>query len=321
MTTFIEKLNNLGQGDAPKTASLTFLSDLSSEDRDTFRRLWPKLPATRRMQIVEKLVTMAEDNIDLYFRRVYLVALEDEDADVRLAAIEGLFEDNSKLTLGMLIDILAGDPDDAVREAAASSLGRFTYLAQCDKLGNDAEKLRAVLVHAAGDPKEDSDVRRRAVESLGYLNGDAEVQQIISDTYRRGGRQAESAVFAMGRNMDPRWEQTILNELDSDLPAMRFEAARAAGETVLEDALPFLVRLVDDPDSEVRLAAVWALGQVGGRPAAEALARVLKSENPALREAAEEALQEVAFSANPLSVIAPAANIVPGLPPAMDDSP
>src|SRR5947209_8171371 len=101
MTTFIEKLNNLGQGDAPRTASLTFLSDLSSEDRETFRQRWPKLPATRRRQIVEKLVTMAEDNIDLFFRLVYLVALEDDDADVRLAAIDGLVEDNSKRTMDM----------------------------------------------------------------------------------------------------------------------------------------------------------------------------------------------------------------------------
>jgi HEAT repeat protein len=71
----------------------------------------------------------------------------------------------------------------------------------------------------------------------------------------------------------------------------------------LEDALPFLVRLIDDSDLEVRMAAVWALGQVGGRPAAEALARALKSKEPAMREAAQEAIEELAFSANPLNLI------------------
>ena len=88
-----------------------------------------------------------------------------------------------------------------------------------------------------------------------------------------GGRQAESAVFAMGRNMDARWQQTVLDELDSDAPGMRYEAARAAGEMTLEDALPMLARLIDDEDLEVRLASVWALGQIGGRPAAEALSQ------------------------------------------------
>jgi len=303
MSPFTEKLTGLGEGNAPKAAALTFLSDLSSEDREAFRQTWPQLPAARRRQIVKMLGTMAEDNIELYFRPVYLVALDDQDADVRLAGIEGLVEDTSKLTLDKLIDLLDHDPDEAVREAAASALGRFAYLAECDKLSEGGARLRESLVRSASDTQEDSDVRRRAIESLGYLNGDAQVQQLISDAYKRGGRQAESAVFAMGRNMDNRWEQTILDELESDLPAMRFEATRATGEMALEDALPYLVRLVDDPDAEVRLAAVWALGQVGGRPAAEALARVLKSDNPALREAAEEAMQEIAFSANPINVI------------------
>ena len=71
----------------------------------------------------------------------------------------------------------------------------------------------------------------------------------------------------------------------------------------LEDALPMLARLIDDEDLEVRLASVWALGQIGGRPAAEALTRALKSDNPAIRDAAKEAIQEIAFSANPLNVL------------------
>src|SRR5919204_6231816 len=125
MPTFTEKLNNLAQGKAPTAASLTFLSDLSSEDRTSFRQAWPALPVDRRRQIVQTLGTMAEDNIELYFRPVFLVALEDEDPEVRLAAIEGLFEDNRTLTLDKLIDMLGRDPDEAVREAAASALGRF----------------------------------------------------------------------------------------------------------------------------------------------------------------------------------------------------
>src|SRR6266516_4150354 len=104
----------------------------------------------------------------------------------------------------------------------------------------------------------------------------------------------------MGRNMDARWQQTVLDELDSDVPAMRYEAARAAGEMTLEDALPMLARMIDDSDLEVRLASVWALGQIGGKPAAEALLGALKSEDPVMREAAQEAMQEIAFSANPL---------------------
>jgi HEAT repeat protein len=58
--------------------------------------------------------------------------------------------------------------------------------------------------------------------------------------------------------------------------------------------------MIEDKDLEVRLAAVWALGQIGGKPAAEALARALSSPEPAVREAAQEAMEEVVFAADPL---------------------
>ena len=40
----------------------------------------------------------------------------------------------------------------------------------------------------------------------------------------------QSALFAMGRTADSRWAKVVLSELESHEPAMRFEAAQAAGE-------------------------------------------------------------------------------------------
>ncbi len=190
-----------------------------------------------------------------------------------------------------------------MREAAATSLGRFTYLAECNKLNGQAGRLRDALMESANDRAEESDVRRRAVESLGYLHGDDEVKQLIADQYRQSGRNAESAVLAMGRSMDNQWSPIVLHELRSERPAMRYEAAHAAGEMTLEDALPQLAHLINDDDTEVRLATIWALGQIGGKPAAEALNEVIQGNDPAMKEAAQEALQEIAFSANPLTPI------------------
>jgi HEAT repeat protein len=304
MATFRDKLQQVGMGsDTPTSRSLTFLSDLSSDNRATLREMWPSFHVGRRRHIISDLVTMAEDNIELDFRHVFLFGLEDWDEQVRFSAIEGLYEDESRLLLGRLITIVRNDPDERVREAAAKALGRFTYLAQCDKLGSPSDKLRSVLLESARDTQEKPDVRRRAVEALGYLDGDADVQDLIRDTYERGGVQAESAVFAMGRSMDALWNKIVLGELGSEQAAMRYEAARAAGEMVLEDAIPRLALMIDDEDSEVRLAAVWALGQIGGRVAAQAIALALKSDDPAMREAAKEALQELAFSADPLNVL------------------
>ena len=54
---------------------------------------------------------MGEDNIELYFRPVFLVLLGDADVKVRVAAIEGLVEDDSKQLMGRLIDLLQHDPE------------------------------------------------------------------------------------------------------------------------------------------------------------------------------------------------------------------
>ncbi|MGA7730798.1 MAG: HEAT repeat domain-containing protein [Chloroflexia bacterium] len=305
MSSFKEKLDKLATGGKPDAASLKFLSDLTSEDRATLRDVWPRIPIDSRARIISALATIAEDNIDYDFRRVFLNALEDANANVRKGAIDGLAEDNSTLLLGRLLTLLRNDPDIGVREASATALGRFTYLAQCNKLGMPSEggRLRATLLESARDRAEEDGVRRRAVESLGYFNQDKEVQELIAGQYKRGERHAESALFAMGRTMDKEWSPIVMHELNNARPAMRYEAAHAAGEMALEDALPRLSELVDDPDLEVRLSAIWALGQIGGKPAAEALSHALTSDNQAVREAAQEALYEIAFSANPMSVL------------------
>jgi HEAT repeat protein len=83
---------------------------------------------------------------------------------------------------------------------------------------------------------------------------------------------------------------------------MRYEAARAVGEMGDEAHVPAIVALLDDPDTEVRLAAIWALGQLGGRPAAVALIKLKSSDEPAIVEAADEALNELRYAADPLAL-------------------
>lgn len=302
MTSFREKLEALGKGDKLNAAALKFLSDLPTEDRDTLREVWPTFPLQRRTRIIGSLAAIIEDNIDFDFRRVFLNALEDSDPEIRIKAIEGLVEDNSTLLLGRLLTILRNDPDKDVRESAATALGRFTYLAQCNKLSKVVEdtQLSNALIQSARDRAEDEDVRRRAVESLGYFNGNKEVQELIAEQYKQGSKHGESAVLAMGRTMDKEWTPIIMHELKSTRPAMRYEAAHAAGEMTLTEALPLLVDMTEDADLEVSLSAIWALGQIGGKPAADALALASKSDNAAIRDAAQEAIQEIAFSANPL---------------------
>jgi bilin biosynthesis protein len=109
-----------------------------------------------------------------------------------------------------------------------------------------------------------------------------------------------SALLAMGRNMDARWAPTLLDALKSPDPMLRFEAAHALGELHEPQYVPALLPLLDDSDIEVRLAAIWSLGQLGGRVAQQALQMQAREDDPAVREAVDDALAEIRLAANAL---------------------
>src|SRR5690606_36751293 len=73
-----------------------------------------------------------------------------------------------------------------------------------------------------------------------------------------------SAVFAMGRTCDNRWNDIVLREIDNADPANRYEAARASGELEIKEAVPHLARLAQGPDREIKEVAIWSLGEIGG---------------------------------------------------------
>jgi len=102
-----------------------------------------------------------------------------------------------------------------------------------------------------------------------------------------------SAMYAMGNSADDRWIETVIEELEAQSPAIRYEAARAAGELEARNAVSTLARLLDDPDREVQEMTVWALGQIGGKPGSQLMTQLAKSNDEALAEAATEALEEM----------------------------
>jgi hypothetical protein len=193
--------------------------------------------------------------------------------------------------------MLRADPAPAVRVAAAVNLGRFAYQAELDELAeHDAQALLNGLLAMILDQRQPLDVRRRSLESAGYFAANVEVQRQVAVAYDSDEQLLrESALVAMGRSMLPRWLPVIAKELTSKSPALRYEAARAVGE-MAEDAralVPKLAPLLNDDDTEIVLAAIWALGQVGGEPAKRVLLQVRKSQDEARSQAAAEALEEL----------------------------
>jgi len=299
---FQDQLNAIIGDSQPLTAvGLTFLSDLPTAERATLTLLWPGISVARRRKIVTTLVQVAEDNIEYNFDTTLTVLLADPDAQVRRLAVEGLVEDESTSTLRRLITVLESDPDAGVRAAAAVILAPAALRAETGKVKRElADRLRDSLLQAVRDPA-DPDVRRRALEAVGYFGGNAAVEAEIARAYDESGLLPASAVHAMGRNMNHRWAPLLLKEAKSAEPLMRFAAAQALGELGERANAPALLPLLEDDDSEVQLAAVWALGQLGGRVAQQALQMLGADLDPALQEAVDEALTEIRHADNPLA--------------------
>ena len=247
------------------------------------------------------MIEQAEANIHLNFHAALRACLTDGDPHIRLLAVEGLWEDERVSLVRPLIDLLAHDPAAEVRAAAATSLGRFVLLGVlgdiAEEPAREAEDALAAAWQRAGEPVA---VRRRALEGLSYTDT-PDVHRLIGNAYYDDDAlMRQSAVFAMGRSADPRWNKIVLSELNGRDAAMRFEAAEAAGEMALRAAVQPLIRRLDDPDRDVREAAALALGKIGGPTARRVLENLLEGEDERLAEAAEEALEELNFSSNAL---------------------
>ncbi|MBI2872745.1 MAG: HEAT repeat domain-containing protein [Chloroflexi bacterium] len=287
----------------PKYADLLKLSGLAPEELEPFRRVWSAtLPVELKRDILARLVELSEENVDADFAAVFRHCLADPDQGVREKAVLGLWECDDRTLIAPLIDLLCHDASEAVRAAAAMTLGKFAYLAETGKiLARDGARICEALVGVIERNNESLEVRRRALEAVGYFSS-PKVSELVRGAYESGhAKLRHSAVYAMGRNCDPQWLPVILQELRSQDPLMRYEAASACREMGEEDAVPHLVPLTQDEDSQVQLAAITALGVIGGGLAKKALLRCARSPDDVVREAAEVALEAAEMEDGPVA--------------------
>jgi HEAT repeat protein len=260
-----------------------------------FKDIWPTFPVQRRRSIMKELMEITETNFEVDFNPLFLLALGDEDAEVRSSAIKCLWEDEHPSLIQPFIHLLKTDEAVVVRENAASALGKFVYLKEIEEIeASYAILIEEALMEIIYNEVEDVDVRRRAIEAMSF-SVDPRVPAIIEAAYYSDHERMQiSAIFAMGRNADIRWLPLIMKELDNPNTEIRFEAVRACGELEAVDAAEQLIMLIDeDPDFEIVEVAIWALGRIGGTMAREALEICVESDNEAIVSAATEALDEL----------------------------
>jgi HEAT repeat protein len=89
------------------------------------------------------------------------------------------------------------------------------------------------------------------------------------------------------------YEEMLFCALKNARPLHRVEICKVLGDRGSKAAVSHLIEIVHDFDVMVRVAALHALGKIGGDSAVAAIEKVLSSENPAVRSAAHDVLKEI----------------------------
>jgi HEAT repeat protein len=285
-----------------RNSRLADLSNLSPDELELFRSLWIEIEPKRRQQIVQRLVELAEENLELNFDSILKHCLNDQDDEVRSKAIEGLWENEEASLIDPLINLLEQDTSETVQATAAIALGKFAVLAEHKKLRSCyMPRIQEALLKAISDINRPVEVSRRALEAVAPISL-PQVKTAIREAYRSSNSRLKiSSIYAMGRSCDSSWLPVLLKELASSNAEVRYEAAGACGELEEEEAVPSLTKLVSDLDSDVQMAAIQALGKIGNTQAKECLKQCLESNSEAVRRMAGEALNELEALEDPLS--------------------
>jgi HEAT repeat protein len=238
------------------------LSDLNGNETEQLTEVWERIPTQRKQALMEDVEALSSENILLSFVHLGLIALEDKDDKVRLLAVRTLWEYDDLELIPVFIERLEKDNNSEVRTASTGALAKYVFFGEIEELPEATlreieDKLLQVM-----EGNDASAVQRAALESLGFSSR-PEVDSLIENAYASDENKWKvSALFAMARSAKMKWQEHVMEMLDNIHPALRCEAAFAAGELEIPEAVPQLIELLDDPDQNTRHNSIWALSQI-----------------------------------------------------------
>ncbi len=294
-----------GEGPMPKQSELIALSSLNAEEARQFEERIGQVDEGRRIELARRLNELSEDQADLDLEPAMVALSGDESSEVRRLAASSLWESVSANTVRLVLRLAQSDRNLEVREAALISLANYTLAYEVGKLrATLGEELKAALQAMVSDEGEPLLVRRRSLEAIGVFNKQP-VRELIKWGFAHHDREVKiSAVYAMGRSADDFWLPEVMQALSSTDGEVCFEAARAAGEIELTQAVSRLTELANDEDREVATSAAFALASIATEEAGLALRQLAGSDDEFLRDLGEEATQALRTTHDPLDLAA-----------------
>lgn len=274
-------------------------SDLESTHLDKLEKVWSETSESRKINLLQDLEDLSDSETLVCFDETARIGLGDDSPQVRALSARLLWESEDASLIPLFLKMVEKDPDASARAAGASALGRFVLLGEYEEIPEKTlQKVEDSLLRVCTGNDAPS-VRQKALEALGFSSR-GEVITLIEKALDSGDPHwMVSALFAIGRTADARWEKQVLKYLKSPDDEIRFEAIRAAGELSLASALQPLLEMLESGEEEGdnRLAVIWSLSEIGGDGVREALEESLdQSEDDEEAELIEEALNNLSFT-------------------------
>ena len=265
-TSFQKALAELSDGPPHiSRRSLQEFSDISPASLEALREAWPGIQPERKRLLLDGLQSLSEEDTLVSFDDVARALLTDPDAQVRMRALRLLDECHDLKLVPIFINMLTGDPEAGTRAEAAVALAKFVELGELEEIPEKSKRQVEDALLAKANSEDATLIRRNALEALGYSSR-PEVVTLIESAFRRENPDWQaSALFAMGRSFDERWEEYVLSRLLDENSIVRLAAVEAAGELRLASARTILFHVLEDEEEDdITSAAIWSLSQVGG---------------------------------------------------------
>jgi HEAT repeat protein len=260
----------------------------------------------RRIEEIEADISESEDPVG-----ELLMWARDGASEVRGQSYRALidFWDDARV-LPFLERTLENEQESDARGLVCIGLGRFLDAASDEGVleadyqpdAYTPEVLQDVVLvnriytrifHLASQDSTELEVRRRALEALGSFAYRPEVAALIEDMYESKEDTAQvSAIFAMGRSGLKKYRKVLMKHLEDSRSSVQFEAIQAVEWWELRAALPYLRRIISEPNNPNRGFALMAYYQC--RAPVEKLRELLREVQARLPDPVfEEVLPEI----------------------------
>jgi HEAT repeat protein len=273
-------------------------SDIGTLELKNLLDVWPRVKPSRKLTLLEELDALAEVDTLVSFDDFARALLTDPDPEVRTRAIRLLDEYEDPKIVPSYLDMLKNDPDTNVRVEAAIALNLFVDLGELEEIPENIYHQVEDALLASAASEDNVRVRRAALESLGYSSRPEVVTLVESAFHREDPAWQTSALIAMGRSADERWDDEVTRSLVNENDRIREAAVQAAGLLSLQSARPILLRMLgEEEDATILSAVIWSLSQIGGEDVRIYLENLLDPlEDDDQIAFLEEALDNLAFT-------------------------